>query len=324
MRIKRIPIGRYLTENNLFFAPLAGFSDFAMREICLSYGAGLTFTEMVSCKGLLFRNANTEALLVRAPSETLPCVQIFGNDPEIMRRALESEALAPFPIADINFGCPMPKIYNNGEGSALLADLPLAGRIVSACVASGKTITCKIRIGLTEGNPVTADFAKVCEDSGASLITVHGRTRERIYAGEPDYREIEKAKKAVKIPVIANGGIFSEEDAERMMNETGADGVMLARGALEKPWLFSSLLKKPYSVDKKSLIYRHIDLLKGRYDDRTVAVSFRKQLCYYLKGEPGVTRFKEKIFRLTDTESLKEEIASFFDGNPGDEKGRTV
>ncbi len=312
MQCKSIRIGRLTTKNNVFFAPLAGFSDFAMREICLSFGAGLCFTEMVSCKGLLYGNENTEALLPLAPHETQPAVQIFGNDPEIMRRALESEALAPFPIADINFGCPMSKIYNNGEGSALLADIPLAQKIVSSCVKSGKTITCKMRIGLREGDYVTEDFAKACEDAGASLITVHGRVRDRIYAGEPNYKEIAKAKHAVSIPVIANGGIFRKEDADRMINETGADGVMIARGALEKPQIFSEILGIPCSTDKKSLIYRHIDLLKTKYEDRVVAVNFRKQLCYYLKGEPGVTRLKEKIFRLTDTASLKSEIEAFF------------
>ena len=312
MQCKSIRIGRLTTKNNVFFAPLAGFSDFAMREICLSFGAGLCFTEMVSCKGLLYGNENTEALLPLAPHETQPAVQIFGNDPEIMRRALESEALAPFPIADINFGCPMSKIYNNGEGSALLADIPLAQKIVSSCVKSGKTITCKMRIGLREGDYVTEDFAKACEDAGASLITVHGRVRDRIYAGEPNYKEIAKAKHAVSTPVIANGGIFRKEDADRMINETGADGVMIARGALEKPQIFSEILGIPCSTDKKSLIYRHIDLLKTKYEDRVVAVNFRKQLCYYLKGEPGVTRLKEKIFRLTDTASLKSEIEAFF------------
>lgn len=312
MQHKSIRIGRLTTKNNVFFAPLAGFSDFAMREICLSYGAGLCFTEMVSCKGLLYGNENTEALLTLAPHETMPAVQIFGNDPEIMRRALESEALAPFPIADVNFGCPMPKIYNNGEGSALLADIPLAEKIISSCAKSGKTITCKIRIGLREGDYVTEDFAKACEGAGASLITVHGRVRDRIYAGEPNYKEIAKAKRAVSIPVIANGGIFRKEDADKMINETGADGVMIARGALERPQIFSEILGTPCPTDKKSLIYRHIDLLKTKYEDRIVAVNFRKQLCYYLKGEPGVTRLKEKIFRLTDTDSLKSEIDAFF------------
>ena len=159
---------------------------------------------------------------------------------------------------------------------------------------------------------MTEDFAKACEDAGASLITVHGRVRDRIYAGEPNYKEIAKAKHAVSIPVIANGGIFRKEDADRMINETGADGVMIARGALEKPQIFSEILGIPCSTDKKSLIYRHIDLLKTKYEDRVVAVNFRKQLCYYLKGEPGVTRLKEKIFRLTDTASLKSEIEAFF------------
>ena len=177
MKQKNIKIGKFTTENNVFFAPLAGFSDFAMRSICISYGAGLTFTEMVSCKGLLFDNENTKSLLRSSPDEKIKCVQIFGNDPEIMRRALESEQLAPFDVADINFGCPMPKIFNNGEGSALMEKPALAEKIVSECKKSGKAITCKIRTGIKDSDPLAVDFAKAIEQGGADMITVHGRSR---------------------------------------------------------------------------------------------------------------------------------------------------
>ena len=309
---KRIKIGKFETENNFFLAPLAGFSDFAMREICINFGAGLTFTEMVSCKGILYDNENTKDLLHLSPSEKIKCAQIFGNDPEIMRRAIESEYLCHFDVIDVNFGCPMPKIYNNGEGSALLTNPSLAEKIIYECSKTGKPITCKMRIGLTDGNFVTEDFVKAVENGGAQMITVHGRTRDRIYEGEPNYREIAKAKTVASVPVIANGGIFTKSDAETMMKKTGADGVMLARGALQRPWLFAELLGKDVSIDKKSLINEHIDRLLTKYDDKTVAVTFRKQLCLYLKGEKNSNELKQKLFTYKDTRSIKNELEKFF------------
>jgi nifR3 family TIM-barrel protein len=309
---KTIKIGKFTTENNFFLAPLAGFSDFAMREICINYGAGLTFTEMVSCKGILYDNENTKDLLYLSPSEKIKCAQIFGNDPQIMRRAIESEYLSHFDIVDINFGCPMPKIYNNGEGSALLNNPSLAEKIVYECSKTGKPITCKMRIGVTDGNYVTEDFVKAVQNGGAQMITVHGRTRDKIYAGEPEYDQIAKAKNSVPIPVIANGGIFTKKDAEIMFERTGADGIMLARGALEKPWLFAEILGKEITVSKKTLINAHIDRLLTRYDDKTVAVTFRKQLCLYLKGERNSSEFKQRLFTYKDTSSIKKALEEFW------------
>lgn len=315
MKLKSIRIGKFETENNLFFAPLAGFSDYAMRSICLSYGAGLTFTEMVSCKGLLYDNENTKNLLYTAPEEKIKCVQIFGNDPEIMRRALESDELAPFDIADINMGCPMPKIFNNGEGSALMQKPLLAEKIVSECKKSGKPITCKIRTGIHDNEPLAVDFAKALEQGGADMITVHGRSRDRIYAGDVDYDLISKVKQSVKTPVIANGGVFTKEDADKLSDETGADGIMLARGALEHPWLFSEILGKQFDADKKTLVNRHIDLLLQKFDARHVSVYFRKQLCLYLKGEKNSTAFKQSVLRMTSIPETKQAVADFFDNS---------
>lgn len=309
---KRIKIGKFETENNFFLAPLAGFSDFAMREICINYGAGLTFTEMVSCKGILYDNENTKDLLYVSPSEKIKCAQIFGNDPDVMRRAIESEHLSNFDIIDINFGCPMPKIYNNGEGSAFLSNPSLAEKIVYECSKTGKPITCKMRIGLTDGKYVTEDFVKAVQNGGAQMITVHGRTRDKIYAGDPNYDEIAKAKKVATVPLIANGGIFTKLDAEVMMDRTGADGVMVARGALERPWIFAELLNKDVKIDKKELINGHIDRLLTRLDDKTVAVTFRKQLCLYIKGERNSAELKQKLFTYKDTASIKAEIEKFF------------
>ncbi len=312
MKVKSIKIGAYSTDNNVFLAPLAGFSDSAMREICLSYGAGLTFTEMVSAKGLIYGDEKTTELLRPAKGEKLKAAQFFGSDPVIMRRAIEETPLSSFDIIDINFGCPMPKIYLNGDGSALLAAPKKAEKIVAECKKSGKPITAKMRIGLTREKIVGVDFAKALEQGGADMITVHGRTRDQIYAGEVDFEEIAKIKNAVKVPVIANGGVFSVGDAETLISATGADGIMLARGALEKPWLFSEILGLPVSVDKKQLIFRHIDLLKEVYPDKVVAKLFRKQLCLYLKGEKNANMLKNKILTLTDTDEVKKELNEFF------------
>lgn len=312
MQLKRIKIGSFETDNNVFLAPLAGFSDFAMRKICSDYGAGLTFTEMVSCKGILYDNENTKILLKKTDGEKISCAQIFGNDPDIMLEAIKRPPLCDFNVIDINFGCPMPKIYQNGEGSALLKNPSLAEKIVAECKKSGKPITCKMRIGLTENSINGLEFATALENGGADMITVHGRTREKIYAGDIHGEEIAKIVAKVKIPVIANGGIFTKEDADMVMTETGADGVMLARGALEKPWLFAEILNNPYSADKKDLIFRHIDLLKTVYDDRTVAVTFRKQLCLYLKGEKNSAELKQKVLTLNSTDEIKRELTGFF------------
>lgn len=312
MQLKRIKIGSFETDNNVFLAPLAGFSDFAMRKICSDYGAGLTFTEMVSCKGILYDNENTKILLKKTDGEKISCAQIFGNDPDIMLEAIKRPPLCDFDVIDINFGCPMPKIYQNGEGSALLKNPSLAEKIVAECKKSGKPITCKMRIGLTENSINGLEFATALENGGADMITVHGRTREKIYAGDIHGEEIAKIVAKVKIPVIANGGIFTKEDADKVMTETGADGVMLARGALEKPWLFAEILNNPYSADKKDLIFRHIDLLKTVYDDRTVAVTFRKQLCLYLKGEKNSAELKQKVLALNSTDEIKRELTGFF------------
>ena len=312
MQLKRIKIGSFETDNNVFLAPLAGFSDFAMRKICSDYGAGLTFTEMVSCKVILYDNENTKILLKKTDGEKISCAQIFGNDPDIMLEAIKRPPLCDFDVIDINFGCPMPKIYQNGEGSALLKNPSLAEKIVAECKKSGKPITCKMRIGLTENSINGLEFATALENGGADMITVHGRTREKIYAGDINGEEIAKIVAKVKIPVIANGGIFTKEDADKVMTETGADGVMLARGALEKPWLFAEILNNPYSADKKDLIFRHVDLLKTVYDDRTVAVTFRKQLCLYLKGEKNSAELKQKVLTLNSTDEIKRELTGFF------------
>lgn len=313
MRIDPVNIGGIQTENNVFLAPLAGYTNYPFRKMALRYGAGLAFTEMVSAKGLHYGSENTEKLLLTGAEERIKAAQIFGNDPAIMREACESQALAPFDVVDINMGCPMPKIYNNGEGSALLENIPLAAKIVEECKKSGKRITVKMRIGLTEERLVGVPFAKACEEAGADLITVHGRTREKIYAGEPHYDEIAKIKAAVKIPVIANGGINCVADAEKMLDLTGADGVAIARCAMYDPQIFCDFTGRKRE-SKKDMILRQLSETAAVFDERFTTVYMRKMAAFYLKGERGVSAWKTKLFACKNTEEivrLTEEIFSY-------------
>ncbi len=296
MDLKSIKIGNFSTENNVFFAPLAGYTNYPFRRLCKEYGAGLCYTEMVSAKGLKYGSENTKELLHTDGAEGVCAAQIFGSDPLIMREACENEALAPFPVVDINMGCPVPKIYKNGEGSALLENPALAEKIVQECVKSGKIITVKFRIGVTEGNYITTEFAKRMEGAGAQLLTVHGRTREKFYSGEVHFDEIASAKNAVKIPVIANGGVFSVSDGEKLMQETGADGIMIARAALFDPQIFCDFVQKPRE-DKLSMFEKQLKWTGQVFDERFTTVFMRKMGAFYVKGCRGASAFKDKFFQ---------------------------
>ena len=234
-------------------------------------------------------------MLYTDEKEGLCAAQIFGREPDIMRAACEHESFAPFPIVDINMGCPVPKIYKNGEGSALLEDPLLAEKIVKACVKSGKIITVKFRIGITEDNLITTEFAKRMEGAGASLITIHGRTKDKIYAGDVHFDEIAAAKKSVNIPVIANGGVFSITDAKRLQDETGADGIMVARAALFDPQLFCDLTGKARE-NKLHMFEKQLQWTKTLCDERFTTVFMRKMAAFYVKGERGAAAYKERLF----------------------------
>ena len=305
MRLTPIVIGNIKIENNVFLAPLAGYTNYAFRRLCKGYGTGLCYTEMVSAKGLKYDSENTKALLHTDREEGLTAVQIFGNEPKIMRAACENEALAAFPIVDINMGCPVPKIYKNGEGSALLEQPALAEEIVRECVKSGKTVTVKFRIGLDEKRLITQEFAKRMEGAGASLITVHGRTKDKIYSGEVNFKEIAAAKKAVNIPVIANGGVFSDEDAQRLLAETGADGVMVARAALFDPQIFCDLTGK----ERESILSMFEKQLKWTEqvcDERFTTVFMRKMAAFYVKGVRGAAGYKDRLFKAQSSQEILE------------------
>ena len=310
MEIKNIKIGNITTENNVFLAPLAGYSDAALRIICSNYGASLAFTEMVSCKCLKYNPEKSLELLYTYPEEKLKAVQIFGNDPEIMGEIACSKYLEKFQLIDINMGCPVPKIYNNKEGSYLLNDMPLASKIIKAVKKSKKPVSVKFRIGIKEGEFVASDFAKMCEDSGADMITIHGRVKTAIYSGKCNFEEIKKAKRSVKIPVIGNGGIFSLADAEEMMEKAEVDGVMVARGAMNNPMIFAEILGKEVKTPLKDIMLKHLRLLTERYGSERTAVVFRKQMAFYLKGLKDSRRLKDVVFSATKAEDVEKVILS--------------
>lgn len=305
MHLHKVNIGGLETPNNVFLAPLAGYTNAVFRDMCYRLGAGLTFTEMVSAKGLCYGSAGTKELLINLPEYGgIRACQLFGSEPEYLERAAKSEEIAPFELIDINMGCPVPKIFKNGEGSALLADIKLAERIVKAVKSSGKRVSVKFRTGISEGNLVTEEFARAMEGAGADMITIHGRTREKVYSGEVNYAEIERAKKAVKIPVIANGGVFSPEDAVNLMERTGADGVMLARGAMYNPFLFAEITGTP-AGDKRAHIERQLDLTYKYYGDRFATVYMRKMIGFYIKGSSGAAQMRLKLLSCNSREEIE-------------------
>ena len=297
-----IEIAGMVCPNNLFLAPMAGYTNLPFRKMCIALGAGLTFTEMVSAKGLHYGNEETKNLLLTG-EETPRAAQIFGCDPEIMREACESEALAPFDLIDINMGCPMPKIVKNGEGSALMENFPLAERVISSCVKSGKRISVKFRTGVEETQKKTAEFAKLCEGAGACMITVHGRTREKIYAGPCDFAEIAAAKAAVKIPVVANGGIWNDKDLKKTYERTGADAFMIARAALYRPHVFADLTQRE-APPLSELFLRQLEETKALYGERFALVYMRKMAVFYIKGLPGAAACKRQFFAAETTEEV--------------------
>ena len=260
-------IGGVRLKSNVLMAPLAGYTCFPFRLMAERLGAGSAYTEMVSSDGLKYDDRATSRLLYTDEREKLKCVQLLGSIPTVFERAAKSERLEKFDIIDINMGCPVPNVIKSGEGCALMDDIPRASRIIEACKRSGKVVSVKCRIGMNRQRIVIEEFARMCEVSGADMITVHGRTRDMMYDGEPLYDYIKLAKQSVSIPVIANGGINSREKAEEMMEKTGADGVMLARYGFENPLIFSELTGRECSDTKLSLLMEQVETAEGCYDE---------------------------------------------------------
>lgn len=275
------------------FAPIAGYSDVGARRVSAMRGADMTYTEMISAKGLVYGSEKTEDLLHTTDEEKIKCVQIFGSDPYYISKAVEHKALAKFDVIDINMGCPVPKIVKNGEGSALLENIPLAQAIVKAATVAGKPVTVKYRIGVDGGHIIAVDFGKAMQDAGASAITVHGRTREQMYSGKADWGVIADVKRAVGIPVFVNGDIVDRQSCERAMQVTGCDGAMIARGALGNPKIFSDI--KGIDVEDYSLkddILTHLETMLAYHNPRFVVCNFKKHLAYYCRGMRGQKQIK--------------------------------
>lgn len=311
--LKKLHIGNVTVDSNVLMAPLAGYTAYPFRMICLKLGAGLAFTEMVSANGLKYNDKATAKLLYSSKAETPRAVQLLGSVPSAFEYACKGEYTAGFDIVDINMGCPVPNVIKSGEGCALINDLPLASKIIEACKRSGKTVTVKCRPGMNKTGIVVTEFAKMCEDSGADMITVHGRTRDMMYDGEPFYEYIAAAKNTVNIPVIANGGIYSEEDAVTMMDKTGADGVMIARYGLEDPLIFARLTGKDAVETKLSLIMELADTAQC-YDELSAMEHTRKIASYFMKKLRGTKALKQEMYSCGSMQELKTILLQIFGG----------
>ncbi len=282
--MSELKIGNVTLKNNLLLAPIAGYSDVGFRKVCKKYGAALTCTEMISVKALLFGNKKTFDLLATFEGEKPCAVQLFGSNPKDFEKVLKLGILDKFDIIDINMGCPAPKIFQNGDGSALLGDIKKAGDIVRACVrATSKPITVKFRSGIDSDHIVAVEFAKELESAGASMLTIHARTRQQGYSGRADLLVAKAVKDAVNIPVVVSGDCVDKKSYISILEKTGADGVMIARGALGRPEVFAEILDEDVRVDKLSDIMEHIKELQKHFDDRYIVLTMRSHIAFYLK-----------------------------------------
>ena len=319
MYIKSIKIGNVEIKNNVFLAPMAGITDMPYRKLCKEFGAGMVYTEMVSSKAISYGSEKTKNLCEVFKDERPISVQIFGSNPKTM--AETAEFISEFAdIIDINMGCPANKIVKNGEGSALMKDLKLAENIIKEVVKASKVpVTVKMRKGYDDEHINAVELAKIAEQNGVPLITVHGRTREQAYSGTSDLDIIKKVKEAVSIQVIGNGDITTPEKAKYLLDYTGADGIMIARGSMGNPWIFRNiitylekgiLLPEPTVEEKMDLAIRHLKLLVEYKGEYTAVREIRKILFAYIKNMPKAAEIRNKITTIDNYLELEELLIS--------------
>ncbi len=320
--MKSLLIGDVKLRNNIILAPMAGVSDLPFRLLCARYGAGMVCMEMISAKAIMYNNKNTEGLLEIHPDEGCVSLQLFGSDPKIMSEQAKRIEDRPYDILDINMGCPVPKVVNNGEGSALMKDPILAGQIIEAIVKNtNKPVTVKIRKGFANDELTAPEIAYIAQESGASAVTVHARTREQYYSGKADLNAIAKVKERVSIPVIGNGDVTDGESAKRMFDETGCDGIAIGRAAQGNPFIFREILHfletnekldRPNGTEMFETVREHARLMikyKGEY---TAVREMRKHLSWYSAGMPGSAKLRGRINEMCSMDDILSVARSLF------------
>ena len=301
-------------ENKIFLAPMAGVTDLAFRTVCKEYGADLVVSEMVSSRGLHYKDKKTNELLKTNEIESPLIVQLFGNEPDVMAESAKILASAGVQYLDINMGCPAPKIVKNGDGCSLMRDEILAGKVAEAVVkAVDVPVGVKFRAGWDKDSINAVSFAKIMESSGVSCVTVHGRTKDQFYSGTADYDIIRKVREAVKIPVVANGDVVDGQSATAILEKTGCNSIMIGRGALGKPFIFKEIKNhlngntttSVLSSEKKRALLRHLELMEEYKDERVGVPEMRKHFAWYLKGIPHSGKLKISAFSAKTYKEMK-------------------